>query len=233
MYKIINDKSMKPSKTKVIGFLVIFLFITHSGFTRDPQVIVDTDKKLVLEANEITFYGIDFSKLRLINPRKLDQGKLIKHTYCPAWIERFNDYFTEKKIYKMLSVQTLKDRRDPFQFEQSLKNNEKTTVSYNPPMLNIDSLNIIVGDYKLLENDGIGVSIIISEFRKQDEKVTGYITFFDIASRELLYVVKVHGKAGGKGMTTHWFEGYYEVWAHFIDDTYKKEKKKYKKDQKS
>ena len=33
--------------------------------------------------------------------------------------------------------------------------------------------------------------MIVAELNKDDEKSIGYITFFDIASRELLFVVKV------------------------------------------
>jgi len=207
----------------------VLSILPHSILGVDAEIITDAKKKEVLGATQLTFYGIDFSKLRLINPNKIEQGELIKYTYCPAWIEMFDKDFPEKKVKKMLSVIDLRDKRTEFQSEQLEKNDETTAVSYKPPMLNADSIELIVADYNLRETSGIGMSLILSQFRKHDEDVTGFVTFFDIGTRELLYVVKVHAKAGGRGMVEHWFVGLKDVWLQFIADTYDREKKRYGK----
>lgn len=214
------------STKSIIGLSVIFLFFSQFCLGKDYEEYFSKGKTRVLQSKEYTLYGIDFSNLRLINKYKMDQGEIIKSTYCPEWLEKFDGDFTQKELKKLINVETLNDRRYPFQSDQNSKNNASTLVCISPLIMTIDTLDVIVKDYQLEEKNGIGLSMIVSELNKDDEKSIGYITFFDIASRELLFVVKVQGLKGGYGMSRHWYERFSGAWYNYFYQKFKYDKRK-------
>ena len=74
-----------------------------------------------------------------------------------------------------------------------MRNDPSNIVDYQSTPWNADNLSLIVQDYQLERESGIGISYIIAEFNKNEETVIGYVTFFDIETRELMFVVKAHG----------------------------------------
>lgn len=72
------------------------------------------------------------------------------------------------------------------------------------------------------EKQGIGMVVNVANFNKEREYSLIYVTFFDIATREILFAVEASGKAGGAGMTKHWAEGVSNAFREiFIDQVYK------------
>lgn len=177
-------------------------------------------------SDEYTFYGIDFSKFKLINGKKMAQGEDIKNTFCPAWLAMFDENKMHKHQKSRLYVETLNDERYPFQSEQYLKNNPATIVNLYSIAWSVDTLELIVKDYQLTRKSGIGISFIISEFNKNEEQVKGYATFFDIDTRDLLYVFKAYGTASGVGMTNHWYKGLDDAWNDYFFQVFQSEKSK-------
>lgn len=220
-----NSKYMSVSKNVITLIAVIVLF-SQLCFASNSGIILDTRKTRALVSDEYTYYGLDFSKFRLINGEKMGQGELIKNTFCPAWIGAYDAKLPENTLRRHLNVTILNDERYPFQTEQFLKNNSSTIVNLSSPAMSMDTLEMIVKDYQLSRKSGIGLSIIISDFNKYNELVTGYVTFFDIESREILYVSISEGNAIGMGMTNHWLAGLVEGWYQFIRLGFEKEKRK-------
>lgn len=211
---------------KFIAPIVVLVLFSQLCFAKKPEVIVDSQRTRVMLSNEYTYYGIDFSKLRLINSAKMAQGESIKNTFCPAWLGKFDEYYTEGYLRPRLGAEILNDERYPFQAEQYLKNNPSTIVNLYATAWSVDTLRMMVKDYQLVRKSGIGISFIISEFNKNEEEVIGYVSFFDIETRELLFVIKTYGKALGTGMTNHWFNGLYKAWNDYFYQTFNTDKKK-------
>lgn len=95
--------------------------------------------------------------------------------------------------------------------------------------LTIDTIIIIVKNYTLPQNDGIGVIFIGEMFNDVKDPIryfSAYMTFFDIQSREVYLSTKVKGRPGSNfGFTKYWVNGMTEAldiyFSHFRK-TYKK-----------
>lgn len=211
---------------RAIGLILFLILFSQFCIAGMPQVIVDSQLTRVMLSNEYTYYGIDFSKFKLINGEKMAQGESIKNTFCPAWLEKFDENNSQMFLKSRFYVETLNDERYPFQAEQYLKNSHTTIVSLYSIKWSIDTLELIVKDYQLTRKSGIGVSYIISEFNKNNELVSGYVTFFDIETRDLLYVFKTHGYGRGTGMTNHWYKGLKYGWNDYFLQGFQSDKSK-------
>lgn len=89
--------------------------------------------------------------------------------------------------------------------------------------LNIDSIKQIVKNYKLPHKKGLGAVIIVEMFNKPDRYVSGYITFFDIAKKEVYYATKMKGLPGSNwGFNYYWFNGLTELYDYFNKYYYSK-----------
>jgi len=212
--------------TKFLGLALTLVLVCQLGTAKDPEVLIDSQKTRVLMSDEYTFYGIDFSKFRLINTTKMHLGENIKNDFFPAWLREFDDKYTKKYLRQRLVVDVLNDERSRFQVEQFLKNDPSNIVSYFSTLWNADTLLSMVQDYQLERETGIGISFIIAEFNKNEEEVIGYVTFFDIETRELMFVVKALGDAVGMGMTSHWYNGLYDAWNDYFYQNFSMDKKK-------
>jgi len=85
---------------KIKTIIVILLFLIPNVFfgqdiTYKQGIEYKFNIEKVLSANEIIWYGIDFSKSKLTNPdpKKLDQGLLMKEKYVPGWMEIVNQRY--------------------------------------------------------------------------------------------------------------------------------------------
>ena len=197
----------------------MFLFLllaNHTTHAADYKVVHDSNKTRVLLSEEITFYGLDFSRLTLVNRQRMFDKKKIKNIYCPAWIIEFDETNSATYLRKKLKIENLQDKRYPFQSDQYLKREVDLIVSHNIPHFNIDSIKTVVSKYSLKQKRGIGLSFIITHFLKDEEEVKGYITFFDIGTRELLYVIESRAGAEGLGLTKHWSKGIHDAWIEYF-----------------
>ena len=96
-------------------------------------------------------------------------------------------------------------------------------VEYGNFCISYQDLQEIVDSYVLNEQQGIGMVINLVNFNKDREYALAYVTFFDIASREILLAVLVTGEAGGSGMVGHWATAVEDaVRKVFIDVIFKK-----------
>ncbi|MDP6908108.1 MAG: hypothetical protein QF371_01320, partial [Flavobacteriales bacterium] len=81
-----------------------------------------------------------------------------------------------------------------------------------------------IKDYK----DAIGVVVVVESFDKIKEQGTGYITFFDVASKKVIYSHKVIGEAGGFGFRNYWARAIYNWMKYTKGKVMKDIKKKHK-----
>ncbi|MCF6169776.1 MAG: hypothetical protein L3J66_02210 [Bacteroidales bacterium] len=169
----------------------------------------------------LVYYGFDFTYLILSNGSKMGHSSELIQKYFYTWNKELSD--------EMLSFQNLKrwmkkpsmvlgnpvfsnyTKRDPHQF-----------VSPQNYCISFIDLQKIIKSYVLREQQGVGMVINLVNFNKEREYALVYVTFFDIATREILFAVEASGKAGGGGMTKHWATGVESaVREMFIDEVYK------------
>lgn len=186
---------------------------------------VYTSKKDISAAKEIIFFGYDYSHFKLTEPKRYLEGEIKKN--IPFWIDylytKEDETFLKRKMNKDKIIFDLKYTTDVY---HSLSDNN--LVSLNNHTIEIDSIQSIINNYRAVEKEGIGLTIIVECFNKEKVSTSAYFTFFDISTKKVLMTTHytTYNHASGLGLSTYWgraFEG--TVYAYF-DGIYKKELRK-------
>jgi hypothetical protein len=170
---------------------------------------------------DIVFYGFDLTYLKLTNRDKIGDGIIIVPKYFEPWNDMLtNDMLPFKKISGWMDKPTLFLGNSVFPY-YTLGDAQNFVSSVNY-CITYEDVEQIVKNYALREKEGIGMVVNLSNFNKEREYSHIWVSFFDIATREILFAVEATGKAGGAGMTKHWAEGVSAAFRDmFIDQVYK------------
>lgn len=211
-------------------FLIIIIFLTATLNSLSAQKTKKgIEYKFNLEALKqaplVVWYGWDFSNAKVRDFGKFQEGELILGRHIPAIIAELETQYTgvrTKRVTKKDSViADVTSVQDLYQ-----KMDAKTFIVPRYKEIEIDSIKSIVKNYKLPQTEGMGMVIIIEMMNTEKDLgrfVTGYITFFDVASREVYYAIRMKGLPGSKwGFNDYWVNGLTELHTYFFADYYSK-----------
>lgn len=168
---------------------------TKVRYRKAKEYIYNVEKLKSLDS--VTWYGWDYSNL-ILNDHNVNAAE-IKSKWIPYWhLKMDHTKFGTKRFKKRFKKNNLKIDYRTIQGLVSKVNDSKLVDIYRYP-ITLDSLPSVVKKYDLANNSGIGITSIVTEMRKSDITVMIYTVFFDINTKEIIYVVKSRGKAGDKG----------------------------------
>lgn len=174
----------------------------------------------LISANEITWYGWDFSNMKITDPKQFSQAKAVKEQHIPALIGLLNEQFTLRWVERQLKKEKFNSDLTEIQ-KRYTKINEENLVTFENYELSIDSIKSIVKSYSLTRKSGIGFVVIMENLNKPKRYTTSFPTFFDIETREVLYTTKMKGKPGSKyGYAKYWEEGILETFYYYFKKYY-------------
>lgn len=221
-----KEKELRALRIMISLMMIFLINNVYGQKCKDVEVIYNEGKDKVKQADEIIWYGMDLSLASLNNSKKIKFGELIRDTHCPTWIERLNDELPEKKLegtYYFGKNITY----DPISVQDRYKLlNAETWVTYYEKKINEEEIRDVIKEYNLPQERGIGSVLIIESLNKPKERTIAYLTFFDIDSREIYWLIKSQAKPDGWGMTKYWSEGFKGNLKCSLKETQKKEKKK-------
>jgi len=216
-------------KRNLLFSLIFFLVISQNTFSQSKFILEEYSPNIdkVFDSNNVIYYGVDMSMVKLTNPMKVGQDDYIRH-YLYAWIQTF-----EKELSPYQYIRRWLKKKDGFTFEPEDVQKRAELVdeewvireSYS---FSIEQLKEIIQSYELKQDNGLGFVINAENFNKSREYMTLYYTFFDINSREILWATKIKGVPGGWGMNGFWSNGLTNSIKIYIDKCYKKKYKNYK-----
>jgi len=187
---------------KNLFLAVITLLISGSGFSKGLNDVV--------HANEIHWFGVDFTNAKMIGSTGFTHPDII----CDRYIkEKWNTYvFNERDKYDIGKF--LKGKEVIPHLDFILERNS---------VVSTDNL-IINKDYQIEHSDirktireyntqvrGIGLVFIVESFNKLEEKANIWVTFFDTATNEIIYTQEYEVKPGGFGVLNYWLGGIYNA----------------------
>ncbi len=157
----------------------------------------------VKKSCDIVWLGLDFTKMKFVASPWKDSPEKIKNESIPAWNEQLGESgrFDWKKAFQNENI--IIDYGPVTKSNATIdetKFHTMTAHTINKEVLAEVVKGFDMGDHK----DGIGVTIIIEAFDQNTLTGYGYITFFDIATRQLLHKQSVSGKAFGVTLYTYW-----------------------------
>ncbi len=153
---------------------------------------------------DVIWFGLDFSKARLIGSEGFSDPVAIKEDYFRKWNHLMISEGDKYEWGKALLVTDLKydygvvDVVNDQVKVKSLVINKSYSIEESDVRAAVKAYTI--QDY----DDGIGVVIVVESFDKIREMAFGYITFFDVKTKEVLYFQKITGEPKGFGFRNYW-----------------------------
>jgi len=199
--------------------------------------VAQNTAKDVFTKDQIVWYGLDFSKAKMIGA--FDQGagaapasgSDIKAKFIPGWNgvilnepEKYDlkKTFRKTDVYKDLSV--VEKSNSKIDVDNFMTFND---YKFDNPNSIVEG--ILNGYDKGDKTEGIGLVFIVEYFNKSEAKASVYVTFFDIASKKVLFTEHMTGKPGGFGLRNYWVRTIKEILDQIDDGTYKSWKNIYGK----
>lgn len=177
--------------------VVLFALLFTANFSNSQKV------------NEITWFGIDFSKAKMIGSSGFNDVEKIQNYYLDTWngvIVTEQDKYKISRYYKVAKVNISLDAVK----ESNSKVDAATLVVNNEYTLSESDAKEVVSGY-VGKGSGMGLLYIVEYFSKTDEKASIYVVKFDIESGTISSIEKIVGKPGGFGFRNYWLGAILEV----------------------
>ncbi|MBW6459751.1 MAG: hypothetical protein K0B08_04185 [Bacteroidales bacterium] len=171
---------------------------------------------------EITWFGLDFTHIKLIGPEGFTNPAQIQDIYFREINNLFKyepdkydlrKTFSKKVVNIDLEMMHARNRDiDPYQLvleSGAVYNFDKETVAE------------LIADYDLEDMEGIGLVFVMESFNKDQDMGYMWVTFFDVGTREIILTDKMRGKAGGFGWRNYWAKSVYNVLLEIQKTRYK------------
>ena len=155
------------------------------------------------KATEIAWYGIDFSKARLIGSKGFTNPADIRSRYFDAWnrlVLKESNKFDIEKFFKKKVIDydtTLVKKRNALVDVERLVIDSDYSFDKN-------EVQRILNTYGLNAKNGVGLVFIVESFNKLEAKSFIYVTFFDLSTRKVLFTQRVQGEGRGFSMRNFW-----------------------------
>jgi hypothetical protein len=159
------------------------------------------DKDPLAGINEVIFYGIDYSNVKIYGADELPSE-------FKTAFERINQLLiSEPKKYDIsryiarpveeVSIKAVNKRLKELDLDAMFTTKKSISLSK-------EDLQTMVSALEIGEEEGIGVVFIAAYLDKADATGKYHIVFFDIATRDLIHSWEDSGEAGGFGLRNYW-----------------------------
>ncbi|MCX6151080.1 MAG: hypothetical protein NTX22_11180 [Ignavibacteriales bacterium] len=198
----------------------LFVILLLSGFL---MPLYSQSAKDIFTTSKMTWYGLDFSNVKLLGAAHFSNPKEIRDYYFEAIN---NVVVTEKSKYDLAeffrksevnyNLSVVKARNAELDIEKALSDNP-SDINF----LNNELIEEIIKEYKCGSDEGLGVVFIIETLSKLIDigEATMFVTFFDISTKTVLLTYRMTGRAKGFGFRNYWVRSVFSVLKD-IDDKY-------------
>lgn len=207
----------------LFAFFLMSLFVVQLSAQKEPF-----GHPRVREANSIVWFGLDFSKAQLIGSEGFTDPVDIKERFFDRWNRLIIDEADKYNFRKTFQKESLE--YDLSVVEERNKMPEADDLVINAEYsFSQEEAESIVKQYRSSEfAEGLGLVFVIESFNKPEQIGTMWVTFFDIATHEIILIEKYTGEPGGFGLRNYWARSVYEV-IEKLEKNYKTWLKKNKK----
>ncbi len=201
---------------------IVLLALPFLGFAQR------TMQDFMNEECDVIWFGLDFTKARMIGSEGFNDPVAIKEDYFRKWNHLM---ISEGDKYEWGKALLVTDLKYDYGVVDVVNDEVKVKTLVINKSYSIDESDIAsaVAQYKIEDyDDGIGVVIVVESFDKIKEQAFGYITFFDVGTKKVLYNHKLIGEAGGFGFRNYWAGAIYNWLKYTRGRVMKDMKKKFK-----
>lgn len=209
-------------------FSFLLLFIAGIALAQS-----DVALQKIINAPKITWLGLDFTSLHLIEDPEnngFNDPEKIKSYYFNEWNamvyaepEKYDFKNFLQKDEVEIGLDEIKTWNEEVKIQEAIINSYDKNPS---PERTNEELQSILNKYSYEGFSGIGLKLIITEMNKRNAMTTGYFTFFDIDSKQIIYTKKMESKAGGFGFRNYWLGSFYRMYDEIDYDGWMKDEKR-------
>ena len=197
--------------------MLIFICLIISS-----QVLQSQETGDIFTSKEAIWYGLDFSKVRLIGTEGFSDVAKIKDVYFSSWNNLIINEPAKYNLQLMFFKDTVFYNLNVVEKRNKLPEVDELVISNDSYSLDKNTIAEIIKEYNSKEKEGLGIVFIMESFNKPKRAGTMWVTFFDIASKTVLLTEKMSGKPGGAGLRNYWARTYYNVMAKIQKTEYLK-----------
>lgn len=178
------------------------------------------DIESIKNAKSITYYGLDFSLLKFIKPQNANEDQQLRK-YLGAWLAFYQKVIPPKDyLFRWLKFDKYYFNAGSVQVR--IDSVPKEWVGIAAPEVSMQDIKKTIQGYNLGKDNGIGFVIHPVEFNNIDEDAKCFFTFFDIPTKNILWISETKGHVGGWGVTQWYGLAMVDCTKHYIDYLYKK-----------
>ncbi|MBL4704306.1 MAG: hypothetical protein JKY54_07280 [Flavobacteriales bacterium] len=157
-----------------------------------------------------TFMGLDFTKSKMVGSHGFNNPSAIRDRLFYSWNlllhkekSKFNlqHRLGVNSYYTMFDWNANRNRQVPI---------EGLVTDYNYELTEHDVV-LHVNSYQNVPGHGVGVTFVVESFNKVGEVAVIWVTFFDIASKQVILTTRRVGKPGGMGIRNYWANAIHKV----------------------
>lgn len=181
---------------KLIFFYLLILFTSSYSIAQN--------------SNEITWFGLDFSKAKMVGSAGFSNPAEIQSYYLNEWNSIIIKELKKYDISKFYVKPTVKVFLD-----KAKENNNKviasSLVTDNTHTITQADVQSVVKQYKGKGGSGEGLLFVVESFDKSRERAVVYVVLFDISSGTIKKMEKKEGAPSGFGFRNYWLGAIYQI----------------------
>jgi len=167
--------------------------------------------KPVQSADELIWFGIDYSLVQLIGSRdQFSDLDKIRDAYFRSWNELIMIEEDKYDLMKAFSVSKISYEMENV-ISRSIERNMDGIVQTGSYSIDKEQVKSVVRLNTDPAVDKVGAMFVMETLNKLGEESSMWLAVFNVASGEILYLKKYSGAAGGFGFRNYWARSYYNV----------------------
>jgi hypothetical protein len=174
------------------------------------------DTKKVFGSPTLVWYGIDFTLAKMVGFGDESPTKIKDECFKP-WNEVTIDMDLAKVFQKNGIIKDLTgiNKQNLARETSDLKSNDEVKLTNEVIADRVKGL--VLGQKK----EGLGAFMIVESFNKTSGYATVHVVFFDIASRQVLWLKKLSAKSGGGSTLKAWTAALKDIFSQIEKKEYK------------
>lgn len=183
------------------------------------SVIQSNGQTNPFEASEVYWYGLDFSKSKMVGnfsqfgDAGVKNGFDIRNLYFRSWnrtIVSESEKYTLDKFFNVSRVNYALSVTDAV--NQDMDASKLMLLDTYSKELSMEEIQNCVNQYKITDQkNGIGIVFVIEKFDRYEEKGVMNVVYFDIATKKVLFSKRMSGEPKGIGLNNYWIRTVYNV----------------------
>ena len=181
--------------TRICCFLISFPLLVLPALAQNTMAAMLTDK------TPLTWIGVDYTAVQFVPREKFNA--VAQHTleYYRVWNKLFE---SEKEKYSICPFIKASDCTTMTSAVNAVNAQADTTAIWASGPFDKEAIHDMVRRYAPGDRGGVGCVYIATRYDATAETAEYLITFFDMATRDVLHVEKVVTKPGGASVRNYW-----------------------------